>query len=119
MPVGVDSSTPADSSRWLGMLILLALIAVPTGYDPLFLPWFCVEFAGTGLLLWLWWRGAMSSAFRAWSVAAPLSVWLGSSMAIAALQIACGFTESRFDTFRQLHFFAGGTRANLDAWEVA
>lgn len=104
----VDGSIPANSSWWLGLLVLLTLIALPTGYNALYLPWFCVEFAGTGLLLWLWWREELAAAFRAWSVAAPLSVWLCSSMAIAALQVACGFTESRFDTFRQLHFFAGG-----------
>ncbi len=103
-----DTSIPVNSSWWLGLLVLLALIALPTGYDALFLPWFCVEFAGTGLLLWLWWQGETAAAFRAWRIAAPLSVWLCSSMAIAALQLASGFTESRFDTFRQMHFFAGG-----------
>ena len=52
-----DTSIPVNSSWWLGLLVLLALIALPTGYDALFLPWFCVEFAGTGLLLWCGGRG--------------------------------------------------------------
>lgn len=103
-----DETIPSSSSWSLGLLVLLTLVALPSGFDARYLPWFCVELAGTGLLLWLWWNGDLEFVLHAWRVAGPLSAWLGLSAMIAAVQILLGVTESRFDTFRQLHFFAGG-----------
>lgn len=97
------------SPQWvLVLLVFLVLIALPTGFSAAFLPWFCVEIAGAAMLFWLSWRDEYECAFRAWRMAGPLSAWLGLSILIAAIQIFSGATESRFDTFRQLHFFAGG-----------
>lgn len=105
----VGSEALSTGSFWaFGLLVLLALIVIPTGFDSRYLPWFCVEMIGIGLLFRLWWKGEASIAFHAWRVAGPLSAWLGLSMTLAAIQILLGTTESRFDTLRHLHFFAGG-----------
>lgn len=103
-----DEAIPAQSSWALGLLVSLTLVALPTGFDARYLPWFCVELAGTSFLIWLWWNGDLEFVWHAWRAAGPLTAWLALSTAIAAVQILLGVTESRFDTFRQLHFFAGG-----------
>ncbi|MCC6263971.1 MAG: O-antigen ligase family protein [Bryobacterales bacterium] len=105
---GSGEVVPIGSSRAFGLLVLLTLIVIPTGFDSQYLPWFCVELAGTGLLIGLWWKGEPAFALHAWRAAGALSVWLSLSMVLAAIQILLGTTESRFDTVRHLHFFAGG-----------
>ncbi|MDZ7638012.1 MAG: O-antigen ligase family protein [Bryobacterales bacterium] len=100
-----ESPNPA----WvLALLLLIAGIALPTGFYGGFLPWFLIESIAAALLCRFAWTAEVSRLNRGWQAAWPLAAWLAISALLALLQLALGSTESRFDTFRQLHHFAGG-----------
>lgn len=89
-----------------GLLGVVAVAAVLTGFHGGHLPIFLAESVAGLFLLWRLRRCSLVAVWKPYLDGVAGMLWLLLSLVIAALQIALGITSSLWETHRQLHFFA-------------